>query len=156
MKNALASALLLILLGVSSSASRSQNPADTALIKAYIARQAKREGGEEYEDARKVIEGDLNQDNTADLAVLYTIEGQHSTNNYVQYLAVFLRANGQLVPVTRTVVGGKSRRSAELESVDKGMIHMTTLSYTAKDAACCPSKKGETRYTLVNRKLKEL
>jgi hypothetical protein len=156
MKNALASALLLILIGVSSSASLSQNPADTALIKAYIAKQVKQEGGDEYEDARKVIEGDLNNDNTADLAVLYTIEGQHGTNNYVQYLAVFLRVNGKLVLVTRTVVGGKSRRSVELESVDKGVIHLTTLSYTVKDAACCPSKKGKTRYTLVNRRLKEL
>jgi hypothetical protein len=155
MKNACASALLLILLGVTSSASLSQKPSDTALIKAYIAKQAKQEGGEEYEDARKVIEGDLNKDNTADLAILYTIEGQHGTNNYVQYLAVFLRVNGKLVPVTRTVVGGKSRRSVELESVDKGVIHLTTLSYTAKDAACCPSKKGKTQYTLVNRRLKE-
>ena len=154
MKNALTSALLITWLSFSSSALLSQNPADTALIKAYIAKQAKQEGGDEYEDARKIIEGDLNNDNTADVAVLYTIEGQHGTNNYVQYLAVFLRVNGKLVPVTRTIVGGKSRRSVELESIEKGVIHLTTLSYTAKDAACCPSKKGKAQYTLVNRRLK--
>ena len=154
MKNALASALLITLLSFSSSASLTQSPADTALIKAYIAKQAKQEGGDEYEDARKIIEGDLDNDNTADLAVLYTIEGQHGTNNHVQYLAVFLRVNGKLVPVTRTIVGGKSQRSVELESIEKGVIHLTTLSYTAKDAACCPSKKGKAQYTLVNRRLK--
>ena len=155
MKNALTSALLLILLCVSSYASLYQNR-DTALISNFISKQAAREAGDEYEDARKVIAGDLNSDSTSDLAVLYTIEGQNGTNNYVQYLAVFIRVKGQLVPVTNTVVGGKSHRAVELESISKGVILLKTLKYAAQDAACCPSKKGTARYVLVKRRLKEL
>lgn len=155
MKFMLTSALLLLLLCASSSIAFSQDR-DTSLINNFIAKQAAREAGEEYADARKVIEGDLNNDSTPDLAVLYTIEGQHGTNNHVQYLAVFIRVKGQLIPLTHTVVGGKSYRDVELESINKGVILLITLKYTAKDAACCPSKKGTTRYVLVKRKLKEL
>ena len=155
MKNMLIFALLLLLFCVSPSASFAQDRS-TSLIDNFISKQAAREAGEEYKDARKVIEGDLNNDSTADLAVLYTIEGQHGTNNHVQYLAVFVRDKGQLVPVAHTVVGSKSYREVELESINKGVILLNTLRYAAKDAACCPSKKGTTRYVLVKRKLKEL
>ena len=155
MKNTLTFTLLLLLFCVSPSASFSQD-SDTALIDNFISKQAAREAGEEYKDARKVIEGDLNNDSTADLAVLYTIEGQHGTNNHVQYLAVFVRVKGQLVPVTHTVVGSKSYRDVELGSINKGVILLKTLKYAPQDAACCPSKKGSTRYVLVKRKLKEL
>ncbi len=155
MKNGLTSALLLILFCVSSSASLSQNR-DTALINNFISEQATREGGDEYEDARKVIVGDLNNDNTPDLAVLYTLEGQNQSNNYVQYLAVFVRVKGKLVAVTHNAVGGKSHRAVELESISNGVILLKTLTYAAQDAACCPSKKGTARYVLVKRRLKEL
>src|SRR5262245_99330 len=69
---------------------------DKAVIDKYIANQAKRERGEEPDGVRKTVEGDLNHDGVSDVAVLYTIEGQGGSNNYIQYLAVFVRKNGKL------------------------------------------------------------
>jgi hypothetical protein len=155
MKNALTFALLLILLCVSSYSSLADDR-DTAMINKFISKQAVQESGNEYKDARRVIAGDLNHDGTSDLAVLYTIEGQKGTNNYVQYLAVFIRVKGRLVYVTHTAVGGKLYRDVELQSIKDNVILLKTLNYTAKDAACCPSKKGAARYALVKRRLKEL
>lgn len=155
MKNALVFVLCGILLCTSSVISRAQEP-DNAVIAKFISEQATRESGDEYAEARKVVAGDLNGDRVADLAVLYTIEGQNGSNNYVQYLAVFIRDKSVLVPVTHTVVGGKSNRSVELRSIRNNVIFFKTLNYGPKDAACCPSRKGTTRFKLVNRTLKEL
>jgi hypothetical protein len=155
MKNVLMFVMPLVFLCTPSLASPSQNQ-DTTVIDKFISKQATQEGGDEDAEARKVAEGDLNRDGTSDLAVLYTIEGQNGTNNYVQYLAVFVRVKGRLLPVTHAAVGGKSYRAVELESISNSVILLKTLKYAAKDAACCPSKKGTARYALVNRRLKEL
>lgn len=155
MNNALSLVLPLFLLSLYSPTSASQD-VDTSLINNFISNQASREKGEEYEDARKVIAGDLNSDGAPDLAVLYTIEGQNGTNNYVQYLAAFVRVKGRLAPVTHTAIGGKGYRAVELQAIRGGVIFFKTLSYGAKDADCCPSKEGTARYALVNRKLKQL
>ncbi|MGB9179857.1 MAG: hypothetical protein WCB68_11485 [Pyrinomonadaceae bacterium] len=144
-----------ILLCTPAFASPSQSQ-DTAVIDKFISKQATQEGGDEFEDARKIMAGDLNRDGVPDLAVLYTIEGQGGTNNYVQYLAVFIRAKGGLAPVAHTVVGGKLNRDVELQSVRNNVIFFKTLNYGPKDAACCPGRKGAARFMLVNRRLKEL
>lgn len=128
---------------------------DTATIDTFIAHQARLARGEEYKEARKVMTGDLNHDGIADVAVLYTIEGQNGSNNYVQYLAVFLRTKDALVPVAHIGTGGKSNRSVELTSIDDNIIHLATLSYGPKDASCCPSIKGKTHYILIGRRLQE-
>jgi hypothetical protein len=155
MKNMLMFALLVTLPVMSAPVSSAQNK-DTSIITGFISKQATQEGGEEYEGARKVVAGDLDRDGVADLAVLYTIEGQNGSNNYVQYLAVFTRNEDGLVPVTHTVIGGKTNRSVALKSIRDNVISFKTLNYGPKDAACCPSKKGATRFVLVNSKLKEL
>ena len=128
---------------------------DATVIDTYIARQARRERGEEYKDARKVIVGNLNNDDSPETVVLYTIESQGGTNNYVQYIAVFVRRNGKLAPLTRAPVGGKSRRSIELITVDHKAIQLETLDYGPNDASCCPSIKGKSQYILVGRTLRE-
>ena len=128
---------------------------DATVIDTYIARQARRERGEEYKDARKVIVGNLNNDDSPETVVLYTIESQGGTNNYVQYIAVFVRRNGKLAPLTRAPVGGKSRRSIELVTVDHKAIQLETLDYGPNDASCCPSIKGKSQYILVGRTLRE-
>ena len=155
MNNTLALVLPLILLCLQSPAPTLQD-ADKAVISEFISSQASREKGEEYEDARKVIAGDLNHDGAPDIAVLYTIEGQNGTNNYVQYLAVFARIKGRLTHLTHTVVGGKTYRSVELETIRNNVIIIKTLNYGANDAACCPSKAGSARYALVKDKLKQM
>lgn len=148
-------ALPVMLLCISSFASRAQDQ-DTAVIDKFIARQAAEESADEYKEARKVATGDLNRDGVPDLVVLYTIEGQNGTNNYTQYLAAFVRMKGKLVHVTHTSVGGKLNRDVELQSIRNNVVLFKTLNYGPRDAACCPSKKGTARFTLVGRKLKEL
>ena len=128
---------------------------DLAAIDSFIARQAKRERGEEYKEARKAMTGDLTHDGEAETVVLYTIEGQGGTNSYIQYLAVFARKNGKVTPLTHADVGGKSTRGVELTSVENNSILLDTLSYGPKDASCCPSIKDTTRYVLAGSKLLE-
>jgi hypothetical protein len=155
MKKLLVCALPVILLCTLSIAAHAQNQ-DKAAIDKFLSKQATQESGDEYEAARTVVAGDLNRDGVPELAVLYTIESQHGSNNYIQYLAVFTRAKGRLVPLTHAVVGGKSNRAVELQSIRNNVILFKTLDYGPKDAACCPRKRGATRFVLVNRRLKEL
>lgn len=128
---------------------------DSAAIDKFIARQAKRERGEEYLEARKIVTGDLTHDGEPETVVLYTIEGQRGSNLHVQYLAVFERRKGKLFPLTHVDVGGKSARAVELTAVENNSILLDTLSYGPKDASCCPSVKGKTRYLLSGGKLHE-
>jgi non-ribosomal peptide synthetase component E (peptide arylation enzyme) len=145
---------MLALVWYTPSASALQD-SDGSVIDGFIARQARRERGEEYRDARKVMVGDLTRDGVPETVVLYTIESQGGTNNYIQYVAVFARGSHGLIPVTHTEVGGKMRRSVELGSVEDNKIQLATLSYAPKDASCCPSIKGTTGYVLVGRALRE-
>jgi hypothetical protein len=134
------------------SALPAQGP-DKAVIDKFISGQATELGGEENGKARKAIAGDINNDGVSDLAVLYTIEGVDGGNNYTQYLAVFVRLQGVLVPIAHTEVGGKGNRSVGLESIRNNVIVLTTLSYGPDDPMCCPSKKGTARFVLANGKL---
>jgi hypothetical protein len=155
MKKALIFILPFLLACTPSLASSSQDQ-DKALVDDFIAKQATQENGEEYAEARKMLTGDLNRDGVSDVAVLYTIEGQDGTNNYLQYLAVFIRTKGKLVPAAHTVVGGKHNRNVELQSLSNNVIRFKTLSYRASDPASTPSRKGTARFVLIKRKLKEL
>jgi hypothetical protein len=132
-----------------------QQDDDSPIIYAYISRQARREQGEEYREARKVVVGDLTHDGAPETVVLYTIESQGGRNLYIQYLAVFVRRNGKLSPLTHAEVGGKSVRSVELVSVEKNSILLDTKSYGPNDPQCCPTVKGATKYVLVGRTLHE-
>ena len=127
--------------------------ADKAVIDRYISSQAKREHGEEYPDARKVVTGDLTGDGAPETVVLYTIEGQNGSNNHVQYLAVFKRTDGNLAPVTHLSVGSKSYRDVELDSVKDGLINLTTMGFAKNDPSCCPTLKGKAWYRLINGKV---
>ena len=155
MKKALNFILPVVLACIPLFASPSQNQ-DTTVVDEFISKQAKQENGEEYKDARKMLAGDLNRDGVPDVAVLYTIEGQNGTNNYLQYLAVFVRTKGKLVPAAHTVVGGKLNRDVDLQSIKNNVIRFKTLSYRANDPASTPSRKGTARFMLIKRKLKEL
>jgi hypothetical protein len=146
--------LTILILCLSSFASGVQSN-DAGVIDKFIAKQAARENGSEPDGIRKVISGDLNHDDVPDTAVLYTIEGQNGTNNYVQYLAVFLSRNGRLVYAAHTPVGGKNRRAMELTSIKDNLMFFDTTGYAKRDPACCPTIKGRTRYALVGKTLTE-
>ena len=147
-------ALVLLIMSLTSPIVTAQSD-DKTVIDKFIAAQAKREGGEEPDDVRKTIEGDLNHDGTADVAVLYTIEGQGGGNNYIQYLAVFVRKKTGLVFAARTPAGGKNRRTIDLTSIKDNVMYFDTTGYTDRDPSCCPSLKGKTSFTLTGRKLIE-
>src|SRR5262249_61484374 len=121
--------LLLISTGAGA---RVRQDEDAAAIDAFIARQARRERGREYRGARKVVVGDLTRDSAAETVVLYTIEGQLGSNNYVQYLTVFAREGGRLSPVATAEVGGKSERSVDLRSIKAGGVVAGTLECGAR------------------------
>ena len=155
MKKASMLVLPFLLACMPSAATPSQIP-DTTVVDHFIAKQATQENGEEYKDARKMLLGDLNRDGVPDIAVLYTIESQNGTNNYLQYLAVFVRTKGKLVPAAHTVVGGKLNRDVDLQSIKSNVIRFKTLSYRASDPASTPSRKGTARFVLIRHRLKEL
>jgi hypothetical protein len=133
-----------------------QSQRDESIIKSFIAQQAKRERATEYEEARSIVRGDLNADSAEDAVVLYTLEGQGGSNEYIQYLAVFLNRKGKLVYATHQMVGGKNRKSIESVSIKDGKINLQTLEYLPTDASCCPSKKGQMRFILSGGRLKKI
>lgn len=155
MKRKLTFVLLVLMLQTTSFAVPQTNR-DTAVIEKFIAQQATDERGEEYEDARKVVTGDLNRDGVSDVAVVYTIEGQDGTNNYIQYLAVFIRTKTGLVPIDHTSVGGKLNRDVDLKFIKRNVIFLKTQSPLPNDTAAMPTRKGTARFALAKRKLKEL
>lgn len=154
-------ALVLLLIATSGlamarSGSRSRD-GDATVISEFIARHESRENGiENAANLRTTMAGDLNHDGVSDLALLYTLEGQNGTSNYVQHLAVFLRLKGRLVPVADAIVGGKTYRSAQIASIKNNVIFLRILNFAENDPSCCPSLKGATRYELEGNKLKEL
>ena len=129
---------------------------DTAVIDKFIAAQAKKEKGEEPEGVRKTITGDVNHDGVADTVVLYTIEGQNGSNNYIQYLAVFLRVNGKLTYATHQAVGGKNHRSVDLGQITDGVINLEFTDYSRNDPSCCPTLKHPGKYVFSAGVLKEI
>ena len=151
----LGSSLLALLVLTNGTPAFASQDGDTAIIEKFLAQQAADEGGSEYSGARKIVKGDLTNDGVPDTVVLYTIEGQQGTNNYLQYLAVFARVNGRLQLRAHTSVGGIRWRSIELKSVAQNSIKLNTLDYAENDGVCCPSIKGRTSYVLTGRKLRE-
>jgi len=153
---AAAKSLLLVVVFCASANRTLAQSADTAVIDKYISGQESYKNGYQSEGYTTVLSGDLNHDGVADAAVLYTLEGQNGTNNYVQYLAVLVRVKGRLVPVARTVAGGKNYRAIKIKAIKDNMIWCDTTGYAPNDPSCCPTIKGSTRYALEGKKLKEL
>ena len=114
------------------------------VIDAVIATQAKQDGGTEYVEARKSIEGDINGDGSPDVAVLYVLEGAGGGNGSVSYLVAFERDAGQLKLIDTTTLSGSARGF----SVSDGAVHLKLLSLGPDDSACCPSIEEETTYML--------
>src|SRR5258705_2747961 len=145
--------ILAIVLCAPCSASFAQS--DSAVINKFISAQAGKESASEYEDARKVVTGDLNHDGVPDTAVLYTIEGMNGSNNYIQYLAAFLQTKKGLVYAAHEPVGGKNHRDVDLTAISNGLINLNTVNYAPKDPSCCPTIKGRTTYALAGGVLRE-
>jgi hypothetical protein len=131
-----------------------QSHRDKAVINNFIARQERKERADEYEEGRSIVRGDLNGEGDEDAVVLYTLEGHRGTNQYVQYLAVFVNRRGRLMYTTHDVVGGKNRRAIESVLIKDGKINLQTEEYLPTDPSCCPSKKGQMSFILSRGRLK--
>lgn len=130
-------------------------PGAQGVVNRFIKSQESRSRGTEYAEGRKIVIGDLDNDGSPDVAVLYTLEGAHGGNDYNQYLAVFLNVNGKYVYKTHRLVGGRFERNMDLKSIEIGKVLFDMLEYLPKDPSCCPSKKGSTQFTLSEGKLVE-
>ena len=128
---------------------------DSAVIDKFIASQESEGNGYQAKGIRTILRGDLNHDGIPDIAVLYTLEGQFKTNNYVQYLVVFVHVKGRLVHAAHTPVGGKYSRSIELTEITDNVMFFKTLDYAESDPRCCPSIEGTTKYVLRGGALQE-
>jgi hypothetical protein len=152
-----AGVLLAVMLGAAAGPRGAQRSgSDTAVIDKFLESKGGEGNGVLAEGIRTIIKGDLNRDGVPDAAVLYTLEGAGGGNNYTQYLAVFLRVDGRLVPVANKAVGGKLYRSIAIKAIKDNVILCDTLDYAKHDAACCPTIKGKTQYVLEDKKLKEV
>ncbi|HDS1299529.1 TPA: hypothetical protein ACOEOC_003107 [Stenotrophomonas maltophilia] len=117
---------------------------DAEVIQTAIAARAAQDGGSEYIDARRSIEGDLNGDGTADVAVLYSLEGGGGGNGSVGYLAAFVRTDGQLKLSDTATLSGSAQRL----SLKGGAAHVGLLTLGPDDSACCPSVEEDAMYVL--------
>jgi hypothetical protein len=126
------------------------------VVSRFIKSQQSRARGTEYKEGRKIVTGDLDGDGNPDVAVLYTLEGAHGgSNDYNQYLAVFVNVSGKYVYKAHRRVGGRFERNIDLKSIEGGKILLDTMEYLPSDPSCCPSKKGATQFTLAQGKLVE-
>jgi hypothetical protein len=134
-----------------------QNHSDVNSINRFISSQARKNKAVEYEEARKIIYADLNKDEKKDAVVLYTLESFNGNNNYIQYLAIFVKnRSGIIISTKREIIGGHNNRGVYLDSVTNGKINLSTLNYLPTDASCCPSKKGRSQITFSKNKLREV
>jgi hypothetical protein len=130
-------------------------PGAQGVVNRFIKSQESRARGTEYSEGRKIVTGDLDNNGSPDMAVLYTLEGGHGGNDYNQYLAVFLSINGKYVYKAHSRIGGRFERNMDLKSIENGKVLFDTLEYLPKDPSCCPSKKGSTQFMLSEGKLVE-
>lgn len=129
---------------------------ESSIIDRFISRQAKSDGCEAPTEYRTTLRGDVNGDGTADMVILYTLEGCGGGINWAQHLAVFLGKGNNIQHAARATVGWKSNRSVTLMSISGGRINLDTMGYRANDPACCPSREGKTKYAFSNGKLREI
>jgi hypothetical protein len=150
-------ASMLCLFAVNHSISAQTSAAERA-INAYIQKEARSQGGAEYEEARKVMFGDLDGDGDKDAAVQYTIEGMGGGNSFAQMLAVFTNQRGVYRFAAEEVVGAKfAERTSTLDSISNGKILLSTESCAEPPQGLCENpKKGNTVFTFKKGKLKEL
>lgn len=121
------------------------NTPDSEVILAAIAGQAQQDGGSEYGEARKTVEGDFTGDSSPDIAVLYTLEGAGGGNGSVTYLAAFVRGAGQLRLADTATVSGLGSSVQDI-SLSGGTVHLKILLQGPDDPDCCPTVEEKETY----------
>ncbi len=126
-----------------------------AAIDAHI--EKVKEDQTEYQEARKIVYGDVNGDGTKDAVVQYTLEGAGGGNSWGQSLAVFLSKKGEYRLAGDETVGGKFFRSFTLQKVvGRKIIGMSETCPTDEPQGICKNpRKKQVGYVLLGSKLKE-
>jgi hypothetical protein len=107
---------------------------------------------EEYKEERDYFFNDVNKDGIKDLIIQYTLE---KGNNWNIYLAVII--GKEYKDNCYILIARKGFRSATIKEIDdSGKIIIELLYYSETDALCCPSIKGMTKYSYVNKNLNEI
>ena len=139
-----------------------------AFVRDSISKETETNRGAEYCEHREVAFGDLDNDKEQDIAVAYTIEGACSEadevdlepgtcgNKAAQFLMVFTHENKIPRVLGPIIIGERGGRVIDSLAIKNFTIEAETLEWTESDPMCCPSKKGETRFTIDSGKLKEL
>lgn len=110
----------------------------------YLAAEAAKNEADEYPEARRIVEGDIDGDGDNDAALLYTLEGLGGGgNNWVQIVAVFINTDGVYKNVADLTVGGKLFRSFEIVSVGKGTVTGSSETCTDAPQGLCDNPKKE-------------
>lgn len=119
-------------------------------------------GGESCE-SRQVVRGDIDNDGTTDLIVLFHVEGAcledrdetpgACSGGYTSMITVFL--GGKLKEVSTLTIGTKGSCSVRIIRVRNGVIEARTLCRGPVDPWCCPSVKGKTSFILLDGVLTE-
>ena len=100
--------------------------------------------------------GDLNEDGLDDALILYTYTSPQPA--YRQFLAVYVfDGDTYQLTATRPVSGNVSATmEAEIEAIDRGVVHLTLRAYEPGDASCCPSGTRNLALTLRDLELVEI
>lgn len=135
-----------------------QTSAANKTIDAYIRKESKSQGADEYREGRKMVFGDVDRDGDMDALVQYTIEGMGGGNSFAQMLAIFINRKGVYKFVAEEVVGGKfAYRTSELTGIENGRIVLSTESCPEPPQGLCDNpEKGKAIFTFSKGKLKEL
>jgi hypothetical protein len=135
-----------------------QTSAAEKVINAHIRKESESQGAAEIRESRKVLFGDVDGDGDEDAIAQYMIAGMGGGNGFAQMLAIFTNRKGVYSLATEEVIGGKyAYRTAELISIEKGKIYLSTETCPEPPQGLCDNpKKGQAIFTFNKGKLKEL
>lgn len=122
---------------------QSAAPSLAAALEKLIEEETSAGGGSEFQEARQVVQVDLNGDGIKDAVALFSIEGQGRGNSAYQNLAAFYQQPDGWVAAGRVTTGGL----AKLRLLGENLFELTELTYADADPRCCPSLESKVTYS---------
>jgi|ERR1044072_1271054 hypothetical protein len=135
----------ILLLGVFYTGAYAQVEDAPAEIQAYVDREAKKQ--DVPGEINKLVYGDLNGDGVRDAVVQYNIQIGYPGNNFLSYIAVFLKTKGKFV------LAAQMENGAKLASVLVPSGIRNKIITFDKYAAQGFDKIGTVRYRLTGKRL---
>lgn len=145
------SALLSLVLLLPAASVPTCRTADVRLEQLITAKASELQGSEHCQFRLYHTLHDVDGDGADDFLVVFTVEGTGGGNTVSQFLVLFPSARNW-EPLT-VQVGRKGERFVEGVDVEEGAIVLRTSEYEKSDPECCPSGRGELRYTFLRGRL---